>query len=136
MTWIDDYLDAFSNRDWSKVGEFFAEDSTYDNFGINAVFRGREAIVEFHKSVLDLASDSRFVIKNTLRDGDQYVVEFGWSGTNTGPGATFPTATNKPFSIAVIIVSQLNPDGKIELARSYFNLADFLQQIGVLPTPA
>ena len=53
-------------------------------------------------------------------------------GTNTGGAAGLP-ATNKPFRIRGVSVGALDSNGKIKHNRDYWNMADYLMQVGVLP---
>jgi steroid delta-isomerase-like uncharacterized protein len=66
--------------------------------------------------------------------GDQYALEWEMVGTNTGEAAGMP-ATNKPFRIRGVSVGILDADGKIKHNRDYWNLADYLMQVGILPPP-
>jgi steroid delta-isomerase-like uncharacterized protein len=56
------------------------------------------------------------------------------SGTNTGDVAGLP-ATNKPYRIRGVSIGQLDREGKIERNRDYWNMADYLVQVGILPPP-
>ena len=64
--------------------------------------------------------------------GSQYAAEWEMAGTNTGAAAGLP-ATNKPYRIRGVSVGRLDGDGKIVQNRDYWNMADYLTQVGILP---
>jgi len=57
------------------------------------------------------------------------------SGTNTGEGGGLP-ATNKAFRIRGGSIGRRGPEGEIIHNRDYWNMADYLTQVGIFPAPA
>jgi steroid delta-isomerase-like uncharacterized protein len=132
--WIERYLDAWNSYDASQVGAFMAEDATYEDLGLGVTHQGRDAITAFVDETVDFSDDYRFELVSAQTTGDRYAAEWIMSGTNTGEGGGMP-ATNKPFSIRGVSVGRLNGAGAIVENRDYWNLADYLTQVGILPPP-
>jgi ketosteroid isomerase-like protein len=66
--------------------------------------------------------------------GDQGAGEWVMSGTfaqSTTPGVT---ATGKKFSVRGATINEFR-GGKISRNTNYWNLAEFLQQVGLMPSP-
>jgi steroid delta-isomerase-like uncharacterized protein len=66
--------------------------------------------------------------------GDRYALEWEMVGTNTGEAGGLP-ATNKAFRIRGVSVGIVDADGKIKRNRDYWNMADYLMQVGLMPAP-
>jgi steroid delta-isomerase-like uncharacterized protein len=112
-----------------------ADDATYEELGQNPpVYRGRQAIVDHINELDKAAPDFHFVVSNTLQSGDSFVMEWEMAGTNTGEYPGLP-ATNKPFRVHGATIGHLDASGKIATHRVYLNMADYLTQVGILPTP-
>lgn len=130
-TWLQDYLTAWNSREGKLVGEWMADDATYDDVPMGEMHQGREAIVALVDGMKDLSTDYHFNLVNGFSTETSYVVEWEWFGTHDGDGAGVP-ATGKPFRIRGVSVGSLR-DEKIVFNRDYWNMADLLTQIGVLP---
>ncbi len=66
--------------------------------------------------------------------GGRYALEWEMVGTNTGEAGGLP-ATNKPFRIRGVSIGHLASDGTIQENRDYWNMTDYLMQVGLMPTP-
>jgi hypothetical protein len=47
-----------------------------------------------------------------------------------------PPSTNKPYRIHGVSIGRLESEGKIKTNRDYWNMADYLMQVGILPPPS
>jgi steroid delta-isomerase-like uncharacterized protein len=132
--WMDRYLDAWNSHDGTQVAAFMATGATYEDLALGALHTGREAIGAFASEAHEFSSDYRFVPVSQQQDGSWYALEWEMSGTNTGEGGGLP-ATNKSYRIRGVSIGRLDDDGKILENRDYWNMADYLVQVGILPAP-
>ena len=133
-SWMHDYLAAWNSHDGAKVAAYMAEDATYEDLALGQMHEGRAAIETFVNEANDFSKDYSFVFVSEQADGDSYALEWEMIGTNTGEAGGLP-ATNKPYRIRGVSVGQLNSDRKIAMNRDYWNMADYLMQVGILPPP-
>ena len=133
--WIQQYLDAWNSHDCGKVAAFMAEDATYEDLALGQIHKGRDDIKAFVEEAEQFSRDYRFVSVTEQQSGDSYAFEWEMAGTNTGEAGGLP-ATNKPYRIRGVSIGRLNGDGKIQENRDYWNMADYLIQVGVLPPPS
>ena len=132
--WLDRYLEAWNSHDGGQVGAFMAEDATYEDLALGVLHEGRDAIKTFAEEADSFSSDYRFISISTQQSGSSYAMEWEMVGTNTGEGGGLP-ATNKPYKIRGASVGVVDDDGKIKHNRDYWNMADYLVQVGILPPP-
>jgi steroid delta-isomerase-like uncharacterized protein len=132
--WLRAYFEAASARDTRRVTAFFAEDATYEDVAIGAINRGREAIGAFIRQSVDIAADLELQYVDGYESGDRYTFEWVMTGTHTG-GVSVPGATNRPFRVRGISTGRRSPEGFIVQHRDYWNTADYLKQLGLLPSP-
>ncbi len=71
---------------------------------------------------------------NVLSDGAWYATEWVMTGVHTGDTPGLP-ATGRSFRVLGAGIGEVR-DGLIAHATEYWNMADFLGQIGALPPPA
>jgi steroid delta-isomerase-like uncharacterized protein len=128
------YLDAWSSHDGAKVAAFMAQDATYEDLALGVTHEGREAIKGFVEDAEQFSKDYKFTSVSEQASGDRYALEWEMAGTNTGEGGGLP-ATNKPYRIRGVSIGRLDSDGKIKENRDYWNMADYLMQVGLLPAP-
>ena len=133
--WMDRYLEAWNSHDGGQVAAFMAEAATYEDLALGAVHTGRDAIKAFAQEADNFSSDYRFTSISTQQSGTSYAMEWEMAGTNTGEGGGLP-ATNKPYKIRGVSIGVLDNEGKIRTNRDYWNMADYLVQVGILPPPS
>ena len=131
--WMEQYVNAWNSHDGSKLAALFAVDGTYENV-VGTVHKGRDAITAYAETNHQSSNDYRFALLSGFQNESQYSIEWDYSGTNTGEIPGFP-ATNKPFRLQGVSIGELAADGKIRSNRDYWNLAEYLTQVGLLPAP-
>jgi len=131
---METYLDAWNNHDGSTVAAFMAEDATYEDLALGVIHEGREAIKSFVDEAEEFSKDYAFTSVSEQQSGDRYAMEWEMYGTNTGEAGGIP-ATNKPYRIRGVSIGRLDAQGKIQQNRDYWNMADYLVQVGILPAP-
>ena len=132
--WGRQYYDAWNGHDAEKVAAFMADDAVYENLAVGVVNDGRTAIANYIDEAGRFSRDYRFEVVSEQNSGDRYAFEWIMLGTHSGESRGLP-ATNKPYRIRGVSVGRLTSDGKIQENRDYWNLADFLGQVGLLASP-
>jgi steroid delta-isomerase-like uncharacterized protein len=132
--WLQQYLDAWNMHNPAAVAAFMAEDATYEDLALGVKHEGREAIKAFVAEAEQFSSDHKFIAVSEQVSGDRYALEWEMVGTNTGEGGGLP-ATNKHFHIRGVSIGRLASDGTIKENRDYWNMVDYLTQVGLMPTP-
>ena len=133
-TWMETYLDAWNGHDGSAVASFMAEDATYEDLALGVLHEGRDAIKSFVDEAEQFSKDYAFTSVSEQHSGDCYAMEWEMFGTNTGEAGGLP-ATNKPYRIRGVSIGRLDTRGKISQNRDYWNMADYLVQVGIPPAP-
>ena len=96
--------------------------------------KGRDDIKAFVEEADQFSKDYSFISVSEQQSGDSYALEWEMSGTNTGEAGGLP-ATNKAYRIRGVSIGRVNAEGKIQENRDYWNMADYLVQVGILPPP-
>ena len=132
--WMERYLDAWNSHDGGQVAEFMAEGIVYEDLALGVVHEGRDAIKGFVAEAGDFSSDYRFEPVSKQQTGNQYAMEWIMAGTNTGEAGGLP-ATGKPYRIRGVSIGEVDGQGRIVRNTDYWNMADYLVQVGILPPP-
>ena len=82
--------------------------------------------------VARFSSDWHFEAVAFFSLGSAYAVEWVMSGTNDGPLRGQP-ATGRPYRVRGVSVGMLSAEGLIAENRDYWNMADMLAQLGLIP---
>lgn len=134
QTVIAAHADALSNHDPDAVAALFAADCVFVDTGSGQRMEGPDAVRAGAAGLLAMFSDLRIERTSFLTDGTRYTGEWTMTGVHTGdvPGLT---ATGKSFAVNGACVGRLR-DGKIAVLTEYWNMADLLTQVGVMPAMA
>ena len=125
------WLDALNAHDVEGVLACFTEDAVFTEVGTGQVARGRDELRAMTQGFFATFSDLHIERTSAVTDGTMLAHEFTMSGVHSGSAPGFE-ATGKSFSLPGAIVAQLR-DGLISRATEYWNMADLLTQVGVLP---
>jgi steroid delta-isomerase-like uncharacterized protein len=107
---------------------------TYSDVALGVSHTGRADIAAWINTMVpELSSDYRFESVFSLVTDTGYVLEWVMKGTHDGSSPQLP-ASGKPFAIHGVSVGELE-DGKIKRNTDYWNMAEFLVQIGAMPAP-
>jgi steroid delta-isomerase-like uncharacterized protein len=136
MDW-DAYLAAWNRHDGEAVASFFTEDGVYADHALGQRAEGREAIKGFVKSAEEEASsDFKLTVLDKFEAGDRYAIVWAFGGTHDRSSENPPLqATGKQFSVQGVSIGRVEGD-RVKENTDYWNLAEMLMQIGVMPAPA
>ena len=127
------HIKAWSVQDVDAIVACFAPDGVFDDVPLKSVFEGHEGVRAFATAAFAAIPDFSQTIRTLTVDGEIVCFESVFSGTQTGDFPGIP-ATGKPFEIRCMTIEHIR-DGLIHLHRDYWSLADYLQQVGLMPSP-
>jgi steroid delta-isomerase-like uncharacterized protein len=131
---MSDFLAAMNAHDLEKMLTFFTDDAVYDCMPMGKLSRGKKEIKDFFSDTFTSFPDFKIEMKSNFIAGDQGAGEWVMSGTfaqSTTPGVP---ATGKKFSVRGATINEFR-GGKISRNTNYWNRAEFLQQVGLMPSP-
>jgi steroid delta-isomerase-like uncharacterized protein len=132
--WMRRYINAWNSHDPAQVGAFMEDDAVYEDLALGQTHVGRPAIEAFVATAHEFSNDYVFTVISEQGGVGRYAIEWEMEGTNSGSAAGLP-ATNKPFRIRGVSVGRLGATSKIIGNRDYWNVTDYLTQVGILPAP-
>jgi predicted ester cyclase len=128
----------WTNREFDRIlREMIDEDVEWTTVPTGEVFRGHEGFMRFLQGWADAFPDGRAEDAHVYVGEDFAVTEFVGRGTHEGPlrspgGEISPTG--RPVEFELCEVYQIR-NGRIHSARTYFDAADLMRQVGALPEP-
>jgi steroid delta-isomerase-like uncharacterized protein len=134
--WIRAYNDAWSSRHPESVVGFMSDDVVYTDVALDERLEGKSAVGEYVAGLeTNFSSDYRMEWGQAVATDEAFATEWRMSGTHDRDDAErgFP-ATGQRFQISGVSIGQRR-DGKVVEERNYWNLADFLTQVGLMPAP-
>lgn len=132
MAWYDDYLAAWNSHDGERIVSFMTPDATYTDVALGQTHTGRADIAAWISSMpQEVSGDYRFEKGQVVATDSGYAFEWVMAGTHTGSMPQMP-ASGKPFTIYGISIGELE-GGKIKRNTDYWNMVEFLTQIGMMP---
>ncbi len=126
---------AWDNSDMHALVQLYAEDATMIMPGEAEPVRGKEAIEKNQAVFLRAMPDFKIEFTLIFYSGNHIVFEGVGRGTFTGPLASpegdIPP-TGRSINLKFAFIAKVNSDGLIEEDRTYFDNADFMQQMGLI----
>jgi steroid delta-isomerase-like uncharacterized protein len=127
-----DYLAAWNARDADRIASFFAEDAVYDDRGTGVVARGRAEIRAHAARVHAAFEDLTFEVFR-IANGDDFITgEWRSRMTHTGEFEGL-AATGRVVESGGVDVATLDSEGRITHLVSYYDGAQIMRDLGVLP---
>ena len=130
---FDAYLDAWNAHDSAAVASHMADDAIYEDVALGRVLHGPSEIASFVREATRSSSDFRFESVSLFAAGSDYANEWVMLGTNDR-GLPGVPATGRSFRVRGASIGRLDAGGRIVENRDYYNLAELLTQLGILPT--
>ena len=136
MDW-DGFVAAINRHDRDAVAAYFADDGVLADHAEGTRDQGKEAIKAYMKrQEEEFSSDYQLTIVDTIETADRFAGVYDLSGTHDRPSQQPPLpATGKKYSIRGVAVGRLEGD-RIKEDTLYYNMAEFLAQVGLMPAPA
>ena len=124
-------MSAWNSHDIDKMVSYYTDDCIYDNAGLGVVSHGKKELKEYFVNLFNIFPDARFEMNSYFRSGDWGAGEWTMSGTHSGNSPGIP-ATGKNILNKGALIEQYR-NGKIYRHTDYWNMVEFLQQIGMMP---
>ena len=124
---------AWNAHDSAAVARHMADDAIYEDVALGRVLHGPSEIASFVEEATRSSSDFRFEVVSLFTAGNDYANEWVMLGTNDRELRGVP-ATGRSFRVRGASIGRLDASGRIVENRDYYNLAELLTQLGILPT--
>jgi steroid delta-isomerase-like uncharacterized protein len=131
---MSEFMGAVNAHDLEKILTFFTDDAVYDCMPMGKLSHGKKEIGNFFSDTFTSFPDFKIEMKSAFIAGDHGAGEWIMSGTfakSTTPGVP---ATGKKFSVRGSTINEFR-GGKISRNTNYWNRAEFMQQVGLMPSP-
>jgi steroid delta-isomerase-like uncharacterized protein len=126
------YLGAWNDRDAERIASFFADDAVYDDHGAGATAHGPDGIREHAARVHAGFPDLRFELIRAAHGDDFTAGE--WRSVMTHLGSFEGLApTGRVVESSGVDVATLDDAGRIVRLDSYYDGAEIMRDLGLLP---
>jgi steroid delta-isomerase-like uncharacterized protein len=132
---VKDLFAVWNSHDVGKILSFFTDDCVYEDVAMGVVNHGKKELETFINSLFVDFPDFKLEGKSAFQAGDWVGGEWVMTGTFAHSSNPAMPATGKKFSARGASISELRK-GKIIRNSDYWNLASFLQQVGLMPSPS
>jgi steroid delta-isomerase-like uncharacterized protein len=132
QTFFDAYLEAWNAHDSAAVARHMADDAIYEDVALGRVLHGPSEIASFVEEATRTSSDFRFEVVSLFAAGYDYANEWVMVGTNDRQVPGVPP-TGRSFRVRGASIGKLDASGRIAENRDYYNLAELLTQLGIMP---
>jgi steroid delta-isomerase-like uncharacterized protein len=127
--------DTWNGRDQEAFFATYTEDCELTAPGFDG--KGRQGLQEFWSLWMSGFPDNQVRVRLLIAEGDHVVEESVFEGTNSGPlrdsDGTETAATGRSVSTPFAGIHTVR-NGKIARSRIYFDEADVLSQLGLMPS--
>jgi steroid delta-isomerase-like uncharacterized protein len=115
------------------MDEFYAANVVVHS-GNGDVVRGLEDYKESTSELFSAFPDVHWTIDDEIVEGNKKATRYTMTGTHKREFMGVP-ATNKKVKASMIYISRRNAAGKVVEEWEMYDTLDFMQQLGVVPTP-
>jgi steroid delta-isomerase-like uncharacterized protein len=126
------YLGSWNRHAIDELLGNFTDDATYVDVALGQTHAGKVAMRAFFASLeAEFSSDYQFDPGLMVITDTGYAAEWVMRGTHDRTSAMLP-ATGKSFAIHGASIGELR-NGKIGRNTDYWNMTEFLMQVGLMP---
>ena len=133
------WVELFDKRDARGLMALYSENCVNAQPHLPQPIKGKKATEEDLGGLFKAFPDGRLVANQTLVSGDTVAMEWTFTGSQTGP-LTGPTGTIPPSGKRVTLKGaefiRVDAQGLIVDERGYFDLVNFMTQLGAMPQPS
>ena len=131
-TLVRAWTDALNRGDAHAAASFFCEDGVFHDTGTGQRCEGRAACAQYWSS--GPFTDLKIVKTTFLTAGTAFATEWVMTGVHGNDAPGLP-ASGRSFRLVGAGVGEIR-DGRILRVTEYWNMAEFLTQVGFLPAPS
>jgi steroid delta-isomerase-like uncharacterized protein len=129
---MQDYLAAWNARDAERIGSFFTDDAVYDDRGAGTLLHGRDQIRAHARRIHSAFPDLSFELVRAAHGEDFTAGE--WRSRMTHRGEIDGLRpTRRVVESGGVDVATIGSDGRITHLVSYYDGAEIMRDLGVLP---
>jgi steroid delta-isomerase-like uncharacterized protein len=133
--WLPTYLEAWNSHDPDAVAACMTDDVVFDDKALGERMEGADAIRAMVVDMTEsLSSDFRLDMGDLVVASDgTWAAEWTMSGTNDKEDKArgFPN-TGRRFQVHGLSIGRVR-DGKVAEEHLYWNMAEYLSQVGLMP---
>ena len=126
-------LEVWNKGDVALIDELYTADVVRHECDMPEDVIGRDAFKNMLKDIRTAFPDLNLAIDELIIKGNNIVMRWTWTGTNTGPMAG-QQPTGKKIQVPGVSIARA-VDGKIAEVWDYYNQAVLLQQLGFTLVP-
>jgi steroid delta-isomerase-like uncharacterized protein len=126
------YLGAWNERDAERIAAFFTDDAVYEDHGAGATAVGRDGIRDHAARVHAGFPDLRFELVRAAHGEDFTAGEWRSEMTHLGDFEGL-SATGRVVRSSGVDVATLDDAGRIKRLDSYYDGAEIMRDLGLLP---
>jgi steroid delta-isomerase-like uncharacterized protein len=115
----------------ARLLAMMTEDVRYVDVAARTVHVGHEHVAEMARAAYAFSHDLEFEIRSVQTDGARFAIEWEMQGTHTGGFGPGGRGTGRHFAVRGASVGEIAADSRASSHRDYWNLADFLHQVGL-----
>jgi steroid delta-isomerase-like uncharacterized protein len=128
---VMDWTDALNRHDPGAAAQYFSDDCVFTNVGTGQYAEGRPAARDEFAALLARWSDVHVDTIDILVNNGRFAKEWTITAVHSGDLPGLP-ATGRSFRIHGAGMGRVR-DGKIVELTEYWNMAEFLTQVGAMP---
>ena len=123
---------AWISHDTGRIVSFFTDDAVYEDVPLGILNKGKKEIADFIHDYFAGFPDVKVQVTGSFLSADHACGEWIITGTHRGFFPNLP-ASGRVVSIRGITISEFRGD-KISRRSDYYDMAELLRQLGVLPS--
>ena len=132
---LEGYVKAINGHDWDGIVSFMTDDVSYEDVALGEKHKGKADVKDFWKrAATEFSSNFQMQVVRGFQTETDYAAEWVFKGKHDGSSPQLP-ATGKEFAVRGVSIGKLE-HGQIKENTDVWNLAEFLQQVGMMPAPA
>ncbi len=124
---------GFTQHDTAKAASYYTDDAISTDYAFPKPDTGKAAIQQRIQQFITAFPEGKLEFEGEVAHGDMVTLRWRGTGTNTGPFMGGPP-TNKAVEVHGATVSQI-ANGKITREWIYWDMGNFMRQLGMMPQP-
>ncbi len=127
---IAEHFKALNSHDIKTLASEYADDAQIFSPNWEGAKVGPAGIMEAYTRYYKTTPDLAYTITNTIKAGDNVIVEYSWSGTMAKPEPGEPAyMEGKKYTLKSCVIFVIK-NNKIIKETNYFDQVAFLRQVG------